>query len=285
VVNPFPLYRAEEHHDACGVGFIVEESGQPGRRVVELALKALNRLEHRGGKGFDQDTGDGAGILIDIPWSFFKDRMQAAGLKKVRKDETLALSAIFSRNIPETTLEKVLSQHAKALSCRFLGLLSVPIKPEHLGSIAQSNQPDILHAIFAIPPHEKYEPEQQSYLLMKSLESHSFAKDQELYFCSFSTRTMVYKGLLSSYQLGQFYPDLKEPEFKAWMAIFHERFSTNTNPSWKMAQPFHGIAHNGEINTIRGNRLWMDARERQLKSDFWEEDFNTLRPIITPGFS
>lgn len=284
-LNPFPLYHPEAHHDACGVGFIAEESGQASRRVVELALKALNRLEHRGGKGFDQDTGDGAGILVDIPWPFFEARIQSVGLMQVRKDETLALAVVFSRNISTGDLTQAFSKHAKSLAARFLGLLWVPIKPEHLGSIAQSNQPDIFHAFFALSSHEKYSAEQQTYLLRKSLESHSLKPDQDLYFCSFSTRTMVYKGLLSSYQLRQFYPDLGELEFKTRMAIFHERFSTNTNPSWKMAQPFHGIAHNGEINTIRGNRLWMDARERQLKSDFWEEDFKKLRPITTPGYS
>ncbi len=284
-MNPYPLYYPDEHHDACGVGFIAEESGQASRRVVELGLKALNRLEHRGGKGFDQDTGDGAGILIDIPWSFFEDRIQSAGLKKVKSNETLALAVIFSRNISTALLDRALSKQSSAMGCRYLGLLQVPIKPEHLGSIARSNQPDILHAFFAMPPHEKYSAEQQTYLLRKKLENQAFKGEQDIYFCSFSTRTMVYKGLLSSYQLGQFYPDLRDPEFKTRMVIFHERFSTNTNPSWEMAQPFHGIAHNGEINTIRGNRLWMHARERQLKSDFWEKDFKTLRPIITPGLS
>ena len=284
-MNPFPLYRPEQHHDACGVGFIAEESGQPSRRVVELALKALNRLEHRGGKGFDQDTGDGAGILVDIPWSFFKERIQSSGLKKARKRETLALAVIFSRNISRSALDKTLSKQARVFGTRYLGSLQVPVKPEHLGSIAQANQPDIQHAFFAIPSEGRYSAEQQTYLMRKSMENISHKAERSLYFCSFSTRTMVYKGLLSSYQIGQFYPDLREPEFKTRMAIFHERFSTNTNPSWEMAQPFHGIAHNGEINTIKGNRLWMDARQRQLQSKFWKEDFQTLCPIITPGLS
>jgi len=281
----FPLYQPAGHHDACGVGFIAEESGQPSRRVVELGLKALNRLEHRGGKGFDQDTGDGAGILVDIPWPFFIERIQSNNLKNVKKKEILALAVIFSRNLENEQLEKILSREAQAMGCRYLGLLPVPTNPKHLGSIARTNQPDILHAVFGIPPHTKYSAEQQSYLLRKRLEKVSVASNQSLYFCSFSTRTMVYKGLLSSYQLGQFYPDLNESEFKTRMSIFHERFSTNTNPSWEMAQPFHGIAHNGEINTIRGNRLWMDARERQLKSEFWESDFEILCPIISQGSS
>jgi len=284
-VDPFPLYKPEEHHDACGVGFIAEESGLPSRRVIELGLKALNRLEHRGGKGFDQDTGDGAGILVDIPWPFFKDRIQSSELKKARKNETLALAVIFAKNISDAQFARLFAKEARARGCRYLGMLAVPVKPEHLGSIAQANQPDILHAVFAISPSPKYSAEQQTYLIRKQLESSALKPDQSLYFCSFSTRTMIYKGLLSSYQLAQFYLDLREPEFKTRMAIFHERFSTNTTPSWEMAQPFHGIAHNGEINTIRGNRLWMHARERQLNSEFWEEDFKTLCPIITPGLS
>ena len=283
--DSFPLYNPDDHHDACGVGFIAEESGVASRRVVELSLKALNRLEHRGGKGFDQDTGDGAGLLVDIPWTFFEDRIKTAGLKQAKKNETLALGVIFSREISSAGLAEMLAVQAKQLGCRFLGMLQVPIKPNHLGSIAQANQPDILHAFFAIPSHEKYTAEQLTYLLRKKMEHGPRIGTQSLYFCSLSTRTMVYKGLLSSYQLAQFYPDLREVEFKTRMAIFHERFSTNTNPSWEMAQPFHGIAHNGEINTIRGNRLWMNARERQLKSEFWEDDFDEIRPIITAHYS
>ncbi len=281
----YPLYNPDDHHDACGVGFIAEESGVASRRVVELSLKALNRLEHRGGKGFDEDTGDGAGLLVDIPWTFFKKRMETAGIKKPKAREQLALGVIFSRDVDIQELEKMLTKVALSMGARFLGILQVPIKPQYLGSIAQANQPDILHAFFAISSHKKYSSEQQAYLLRKKFEHGPRIGKQSLYFCSLSTRTMVYKGLLSSYQLAQFYPDLREPEFKSRMAIFHERFSTNTNPSWEMAQPFHGIAHNGEINTIRGNRLWMNARERQLKSDFWEEDFNIIRPIVTPKYS
>ncbi|MCF7822692.1 MAG: glutamate synthase large subunit [Candidatus Marinimicrobia bacterium] len=281
----FPLYNPDDHHDACGVGFIAEESGIASRRVLELSLKALNRLEHRGGKGFDQDTGDGAGLLVDIPWTYFKNRMNVHGMEQAGEQETLALAVTFSRNISNQQMEAMLSNGAGDLGLRFLGLMEVPIRPEQLGSIAQSNQPDILHAVFAIPAHGRYSAEQQTYLLRKKLEHTTLEAEQSLYFCSFSTRTIVYKGLLSSYQLAQFYPDLNDPDFVCRLAIFHERFSTNTNPSWEMAQPFHGIAHNGEINTIRGNRLWMHARERQLKSDFWKQDFKLIRPIITKGYS
>lgn len=284
-VNSYPLYDPADHHDACGVGFIAEESGDPTRRVVELSLKALNRLEHRGGKGFDQDTGDGAGLLVDIPWDLFKARMKGSGLNGPQEGETLALGVVFSRDVAIPDLEKMLTEQAGTLGVRYLGLTQVPVEPRFLGSIAQANQPDILHTYFAVPEHPKYSAEQQSYLLRKKYEHGPRIGKQSLYFCSLSTRTMVYKGLLSSYQLSQFYTDLKDPAFVSRMAIFHERFSTNTNPSWEMAQPFHGIAHNGEINTIRGNRLWMNARERQLRSDFWEDDFEDIRPVITPDYS
>lgn len=284
-MDPFPLHDVHAHRDACGVGFIAEESGQPSRRVVDLSLKALYRLEHRGGKGFDQNTGDGAGLLVDIPWGFFEKRLKKAGIQGPGERETLALAVIFSRDVSLTTLDDMLAEQANSRACRYLGYTEVPTAPQFLGSIAKQSQPDIVHAYFAIPEHERYSAEQQTYLLRKKLEHGPRMGAQSLYFCSFSTRTMVYKGLLSSYQLAQFYPDLKDPEFLAWMAIFHERFSTNTDPSWEMAQPFHGIAHNGEINTIRGNRLWMDARERQLKSGFWKRDFDILRPIISPNYS
>ncbi len=281
----FPLYHPEDHRDACGIGFIAEESGVPSRRVIELSLKALNRLEHRGGKGFDHDTGDGAGFLVDIPWPFFSRRIADVGMQIPENPEDLALAVIFSQGLSTAQLNTLFSKQAKALGASFLGLLAVPIRPERLGSIARDNQPDISHAYFAMGSYKDYSAEQQTYLLRKALENDVRKNGESLYFCSFSTKTMVYKGLLSSYQLAQFYPDLREPEFKTRMAIFHERFSTNTSPSWEMAQPFRGIAHNGEINTIRGNRLWMNARERQLKSDFWKEDFKKLCPVVTPGQS
>jgi glutamate synthase domain-containing protein 2/glutamate synthase domain-containing protein 1/glutamate synthase domain-containing protein 3 len=284
-LGSYPLHRVWEHRDACGVGFIAEIDGEPSRRVVDLSLKALDRLEHRGGKGFDQDTGDGAGLLLDIPWPFFEERFDEAGIKKAGAGETLGLAVMFSRRLSEKQLATIFKKEGQNLKAHYLGLLPVPLNPEKLGSIAQGNRPDIYHAIFSFGDHPRYSTEQQCYLLMNMIQSAKLKEDQELYFCSFSTRTMIYKGLLSSYQLPLFYPDLKSPEFRSRFAVFHERFSTNTSPSWEMAQPFHGIAHNGEINTIRGNRLWMDAREAQLKSDFWQEDFERLKPIVTPGLS
>jgi len=285
LTTQYPLYTPEDHRDACGVGFIAEESGVASRRVIELSLKALSRLEHRGGKGFDQDTGDGAGLLVDIPWSFFNERIKEADIKIPADGIQLGLGVFFTRGLSEIQLKQKLAKLAISIGAIMLGELPVPIKPEKLGSIAQENRPNIYHVVFGFSKHENYSAEQQAYLLRKVIERETFEEDQSLYICSLSTLTMVYKGLLSSYQLSQFYPDLKHPEFQTRMAIFHERYSTNTSPSWEMAQPFHGIAHNGEINTIRGNRLWMDARERQLSSDFWGEDFNLLRPIVTQGQS
>ena len=283
--SEYPLYHVEDHRDACGVGFIVEESGIASRRVIDLSLKALSRLEHRGGKGFDQNTGDGAGLLVDIPWNFIKNRLAHLLPENEELEGTLALSILFSRKLSEKDLNTLFKSVGKEHNAQYLGLLPVPVKPKYIGQTAQQNQPDIYYALFNFSIHPRYTAEQQSYLLRKDLEKHVSKLEHQVYFCSLSTKTMVYKGLLSSYQLAQFYTDLADPTFQTRMAIFHERFSTNTNPSWEMAQPLRGVAHNGEFNTIKGNRLWMDARERQLESEFWKEDLDTLHPFVTPGQS
>ncbi len=275
----------EDHRDACGVGFIVEESGIASRRVIELSLQALSRLEHRGGKGFDQHTGDGAGLLVDIPWDFIKNRMAHLLGKQQKPENSLALAVFFSRELSEQDLNLLFDDVGQTQGAHYLGLMPVPVAPKHLGQTAQQNQPDIYYALFELSKHPRYTVEQESYLLRKVLEKRTLELSYQLYFSSFSTKTMVYKGLLSSYQLAQFYTDLADPAFQTRMAIFHERFSTNTNPSWEMAQPLRGVAHNGEFNTIKGNRLWMNARERQMESEFWQSDLETLKPFVTDGQS
>lgn len=278
-LDPYPLHRRTEHRDACGVGFIAEESGEPSRRVIELSLKALSRLEHRGGKSSDKNTGDGAGILVDIPWHYFQKQYPDL----LKGQGPFALAVIFSRDIADSTLTSGLTETGKNWSMELLGVEAVPVDPHFIGELARSSQPDISYAFFKLKKHRKYVAEQQCFLLRKELERKFSGSD--LYFTSFSSRTMVMKGLLTSFQLPQFYKDLADPTFETTMAVFHERYSTNTNPSWEMAQPFRGIAHNGEINTIKGNRLWMDAREKQAVSDFWDNDIEKLRPFITPDRS
>lgn len=281
-ISSFPLYDPQAHRDACGVGFIAETSGEPSRRVVDLSLRGLSRLEHRGGKNFDQNTGDGAGILVDIPWAYFERHLPR---KKPAEDNMIALGVLFSRNNARRTLDSFLRRFAGEQGAKFLKLNPVPVDSRSIGETAKTSQPDIYYAYFELEKRERYTAEQQCLLLRKILESRATQANKELYFCSLSTKTMVFKGLLTSYQLPQFYTDLANPQFKTRMAIFHERYSTNTNPSWEMAQPFRTIAHNGEFNTIKGNRLWMNSRELQLESEFWGEDLTSLKPFITSGQS
>ncbi|MCF7905360.1 MAG: glutamate synthase subunit alpha, partial [Candidatus Marinimicrobia bacterium] len=276
--NRYPLHRRHEHRDACGIGFIAEESGIPSRRVIDLSLKALSRLEHRGGKSFDRNTGDGAGILVDIPWSYYRDKYKTRLREK--KHRQFALAVLFTRELEVSGLTAELKKISRRRDIDFLGLEAVPTDANFIGDLARVTEPDIHYAFFQLGEDQKYDAEQVCYLLRKDIEREFISRD--LYFCSLSTKTMVLKGLLTSFQLPQFYKDLADPEFKTRMAIFHERYSTNTNPSWEMAQPLRGIAHNGEINTIKGNRLWMNARERQARSKFWGSDMEKLQPFITP---
>lgn len=278
------LYDAENEHDACGVGMLVNIHGGKSHELVESALKVLENMRHRGAEGADNKTGDGAGILLQIPHEFIllqgipvpEKGKYGTGLLFLPKDEK-DQGAILSIIIEEIEKEGLTLMH----------LRNVPTCPEILGESALANEPDIKQ-IFITGFTESETADRKLYLIRKRIENKvrksDIATREDFYVVSLSTKNIIYKGMLSSLQLRGYFPDLTNPYFTSGIALVHSRFSTNTFPTWGLAQPFRLLAHNGEINTIRGNRGWMEARESVLSSPVLG-DIREIRPIIQPGMS
>ena len=278
------LYEASHEHDACGVGMLVNIQGGKSHELVESALKVLENMRHRGAEGADNKTGDGAGIMLQIPHEFIllqgipvpekgKYGTGLLFLPKDGKDQAAILSVI----IEEIEKEGLTLMH----------LRNVPTCPEILGEAALANEPDIKQ-IFITGFTESETADRRLYIIRKRIENRIRKSDiptrEDFYIVSLSTKNIVYKGMLSSLQLRNYFPDLTNSYFTSGLALVHSRFSTNTFPTWGLAQPFRLLAHNGEINTIRGNRGWMEARESVLSSPALG-DIREIRPIVQPGMS
>ena len=273
------LYSAANEHDACGVGMIVNIHGGKSHDIVDNALKVLENMEHRGAETRDK-TGDGAGILLQIPHEFIllqgipvpEKGRYGTGLVFLPKDEARQ-AEILSVMIEEIEREGLNLMH----------LRTVPTNPEALGAGAAAEEPAIRQVfVTGIDDDRLADFERVLYKVRKKIENR--IADEDFYICSLSTRDIIYKGMLTSGQLRRYYPDLSNDYFTSGLAIVHSRFSTNTFPKWKLAQPFRYLAHNGEINTVRGNRGWMKARESVLSSEALG-DIREIRPILQEGMS
>ena len=274
------MYNSANEHDACGVGMVVNIHGNKSHELVDNALKVLENMRHRGAEGADNKTGDGAGILLQIPHEFIllqgipvpEKGKYGTGLVFLPKDETKQ-QQILSIMIEEIEREGLSLMH----------LRNVPTNPECLGSAALATEPAIKQVfITGVTDEDVPVFERTLYIIRKKIERR--VKDKDFYICSLSSKKIVYKGMLSSMQLGQYFPDLTNNYFTSGLALVHSRFSTNTFPTWSLAQPFRLLCHNGEINTIRGNRGWMQSRESVLSSDALG-DVKNISPIIQPGMS
>jgi glutamate synthase (NADPH/NADH) large chain len=253
------LYDPRFEHDACGVGFVADLSGQPSHGVVARALRVLCNLEHRGAKGGDPGTGDGAGILTQIPDAFFR---AACGFP-LPDAGYYAVGLAFLPSPERSSVSPSIERLARAEGLTVLGWREVPYDQAACGQGALAVRPDLVQLFVAGAQGEHgLELERMAFCLRKRAEHEAGA-----YFASLSARTIVYKGMLSAPQLEPFYPDLSDPAYASALALVHSRFSTNTFPSWPLAHPYRYVAHNGEINTVRGNRNWMRAREAMLASD------------------
>src|ERR1700733_932264 len=266
-------------HDACGVGFIAQIGSEGTRDVVERALTALARLSHRGGVDSDGSSGDGAGLLTPIPKQFIRKRLQQLG---VALPEAFGLGMTFMPQERIAESRAAVEAAAQATELRCLGWRVVPTNGSLLGPGSLGSLPAIEQCFFAADdPYADLE--RLLFLMRKRLEADD---ETGIYFCSLSSAVVVYKGLLTPVQLRAFYPDLADREFTAPFAIFHQRYSTNTNPSWQLAQPFRLGAHNGEINTISANRRWMRAREPELWEQFGaDECFHVLEEKVSDSAS
>ncbi|MBT3880245.1 MAG: glutamate synthase subunit alpha, partial [Candidatus Scalindua sp.] len=279
------LYDPIYEHGACGVGFVANINGTPTHTIVSNAIQVSINLEHRGAIGSDKLTGDGGGLLLQIPDDF---------LRQVCSEQNLELPSpgkygvgMFFMPHEEAKIEKckqTVQEIVEAENCKLLGWRNVPCNGDSLGEISRLTQPTV-HQIFVTSDnHEGEDLERKLYVVRRCIEKNisSWTKEDfsQFYVCSFSHKTIVYKGLLTGSQLPVFFPDLKDPRFTSAFAITHQRYSTNTFPAWNLAQPFRCLAHNGEINTLRGNINQMKAREKNLESELLGDDIEKIKPVI-----
>ena len=278
------LYSFQNEHDACGVGLIINISGEKTHGIVSDGLQVLENMVHRGAESADNKTGDGAGIMVQIPHEFIllqgipvpAKGKYGTGLVFLPKDTTKA-----------TLCLNVIKEYTEKEGLQLLATRDVPVNSHVLGQISASSEPAVKQ-IFVTGNCSQQELELKLYVLRKKIEKaiskSDLSKDRSFYIVSLSTKQMVYKGMLTSLQVREYFPDLSDRNFTSAIALVHSRFSTNTFPTWDLAQPFRMLGHNGEINTIRGNRQWMESRESVLKSDQLG-NLNELYPICQPGMS
>ena len=276
------LYRPELEHDNCGIGFVTHYKGKKSHEIINMGLEVLENMSHRGAEGADSKTGDGAGILIQVPRDFYliqgysvpPEGQFGTGIIFLPRDESAADQCIG-------ILERIISEEGPSI----IGYREVPRNPDVLGDMARQVEPRMKQILLA-SELEQLEFERKLYVIRKRAErevANSSITDKETFYIpSLSTRVLIYKGMLRSEQLREYYLDLKDSRLNSAIALVHSRFSTNTFPSWDLAQPFRLLAHNGEINTIKGNRLWMKARESLLQSHYLADDLNKIFPVIEP---
>ncbi len=284
---PHGLYDPQFEHDACGVGFVAHIKGRKSHDIVEKALGVLLNLAHRGACGCDPETGDGAGILVQIPHAFFEAKL---------KDQDVALPApgqygVGSIFLPQNPAERarcqaIVEHMIRAEGQSMIACRDVPVNSESIGPMARSVEPQIRQVFIGrnadIPDDNAFE--RKLYVIRRRIEKEVESLDLEqagyFYIATFSCRTVIYKGLVMPTQILAYFPDLDDPSFVSALALVHQRFSTNTFPTWDLAHPFRYLAHNGEINTLRGNRNWMRARETQMRSELFGEDLKKVFPVL-----
>ena len=281
-------YDPSFEHDACGVGLVATTDGKKSRRIVEYGVEALKAIWHRGAVDADGKSGDGAGIQLEISPDFFKEKILATG-NKHDASQRICVGMIF---LPKTNyadqekcreiIETVLLQE----NFYIYGWRQVPVNPKVLGKTADQNRPEIAQVLFKKNEElETNDLERELFVSRKKIENQARENQlKDFYICSMSSRSIVYKGMFLAEAIDDFYPDLKDENFTSRFAIFHQRYSTNTFPSWDLAQPFRALAHNGEINTVRGNTNWMKIHEQDMSSSLFKS-IEDLKPVVIPGIS
>ena len=272
------LYSPENEHDACGVGMIVNIRGDKSHQLVDSALTVLENMKHRGAEGADNKTGDGAGIMVQIPHEFIL--LQGIPVPEKGKYGT-GLIFLPKNKDEQSEILSIVLEEIEREGLTLMHLRNVPVNSSILGKDALATEPDIKQ-VFITGATDIEGLDRKLYIIRKKIEKRISNKD--FYIASLSSKSIVYKGMLTSMQLRDYYPDLTQPYFTSGLAIVHSRFSTNTFPTWSLAQPFRLLAHNGEINTIRGNRGWMEARESVLSTPLLG-DIKQIKPIIQPNMS
>jgi glutamate synthase (NADPH/NADH) large chain len=276
-------YDPASERDACGVGLVAAIDGAPRREVVELALKALKAVWHRGAVDADGKSGDGAGLLIGLPRAFFEAQVRDAGHEP--RPGPIAVGMVFLPRVDLGAQERartIVEREVMAAGFWLYGWRQVPHRAEVLGERAAATRPEIEQIMLSPPEGLQGEDlERALYLLRRRIEARAVAAGlQQFYICSLSARSVIYKGMMLAQALADFYPDLNDPRVEANVALFHQRYSTNTFPEWRLAQPFRMLAHNGEINTLRGNANWMRSHEIRMTAEAFGADDATVKPVI-----
>ena len=279
------LYNSAYEHDACGIGFVAHIKGSRSHDIIQRGLEVLERMTHRGAEGADNRTGDGAGIMLQIPHEFYR-----SVIPNLPEPGHYGMGVVFLPNDPDEAaicaraLEDILAREGLTL----IGWRDVPVESGVLGAIARSSEP-LIKQIFVTGALPQDALERKLYVVRKQVErtirASSLKRAFQFYITHLSTRTVIYKGMLMSLQLRAYFPELSDSRLTSAIALVHARFSTNTFPTWDLAQPFRVLAHNGEINTIKGNRFWIQAREAGFESPLFGDDIKKLLPIIEPGKS
>jgi glutamate synthase (NADPH/NADH) large chain len=282
------MYRPEEEHDACGVGLIASLDGQPRRSVVAAGINALKALWHRGAVDADGKTGDGAGIHVQIPQDFFREYVRKTGFEP--GEGKLGLGMVF---LPKTdlaaqeTCRTIVETAILDFGYGIYGWRQVPVDATIIGEKANATRPEIEQVLVENRlGKDDHDFERDLFLIRRRIEKQALAAHiSEFYICSLSCRSVIYKGMFLAEQLDNFYPDLKDERFVSTFAIYHQRYSTNTFPTWRLAQPFRMLAHNGEINTLRGNVNWMKSHEIKMASEAFGDLSDDIKPIVQSGSS
>ncbi|MCS6985013.1 MAG: glutamate synthase large subunit [Leptospiraceae bacterium] len=286
------LYHPSLEHDACGVGFVVDIKGRKSRDIIDKALEVLVNLEHRGAVGADPETGDGAGILIQMPDEFFRKVSIDCGIKLPEPGRyAVGFHFLPQDSVVRKSVENIIEKIVLDEGQEFLGWRDVPVDPQVPGRGARATMPYMKQSFIAASPEMKTQEDfERKLFLIRRVIDHRIRAElkldrREYYVPSFSSRIIIYKGMLLAKQLPAFYADLRDQDMKSALAMIHMRFSTNTFPTWDLAHPFRMIAHNGEINTLRGNVNWMKTREAVMESPYYGKDLKRMLPIIMEGQS
>jgi glutamate synthase domain-containing protein 2/glutamate synthase domain-containing protein 1/glutamate synthase domain-containing protein 3 len=287
--RPCGLYSPTYEHDACGVGFVANINGQASHAIVGKGMEVLQNLLHRGATGADAQTGDGAGLLMQLPDAFLRE--ECAGLGVTLPDPGAYGVGMVFLPIADAARKRCVRVFDEAVSREGLKLLCwrpVPGEPGVLGDQARSRMPVVMQCFVSAPGLDGDALERKLYVLRKQVQNNAAAvisEDDIFYVCSLSVRTIVYKGQMTATQVSAFYADLRDSRVESAIAVVHQRYSTNTFPSWELAQPFRMLAHNGEINTLRGNVNWFGSREGNMASELFGDDIRKIVPIVEPGGS
>jgi glutamate synthase (NADPH/NADH) large chain len=286
--NKQGMYDPQYEHDACGIGLVVNISGKKEHKIVREALTILSNLAHRGGAGSEENTGDGAGILMQLPDKFFRNVCPSVQIE-LPDEGKYGVGMVFlprlkvNRKRCENTIEKIVQQEGQ----KVLGWRTLPINELSLGDTAKANRPYIRQIFIGMGENDKFDElgfERKLYIIRKRCEKMIVGipekSEKYFYFASLSSRTIVYKGMLTAEQVDEFYIDLTSTDFETALALVHSRYSTNTFPSWERAHPYRYLIHNGEINTLRGNINWMHARQSGIKTDVFGSDIDKVFPVI-----